>query len=39
MEMYECKQAVDIHQHQINSEYSNIKNFQLVVTATILLHE
>ena len=25
MEMYECKQDIDIHWHQINGEYSNIK--------------
>ena len=27
MEMCECKQVIDIHYHQINSEYSNIKTF------------
>ena len=25
MEMCECKQVIDIHQHRLNSEYSNIK--------------
>ena len=27
MEMCECKQVIDIHQHWINSEYSNIETF------------
>ena len=27
MEMYECKQVVDIHLHWMNSEYSNTETF------------
>ena len=27
MEMYECKQVINIHWHQIDSEYSNIETY------------